>query len=111
MEERRESGEDGRLESTVIPFFFHKANKSKLGGFSMIRKNHSRVFITYYEVEKLHTMSFICFFMRLFYEVFVSLRQLFTPVKGFTQPGMRTQSFKMVIRQVELLPHQTSRIF
>lgn len=47
VEERRESGEVGRLQSTVIPFFFHRGIKSKLAGFSMIRKNHSRVFISY----------------------------------------------------------------
>lgn len=61
VEERKEAGEEGRLESIVIPFLFHRGIKPKLAGFSMIRKNHSTVFITHYEVEELHTMSFMCF--------------------------------------------------
>lgn len=110
VEERKESGEEGKLESIVIPFLFHRGIKSKLAGFSMIRKNHSSVFITYYEVEERHTMSFMCLFY--FHEVFVSPRQVqvFTPVKGFTQPGMRTQSFRRVIRQVQLLPPKLQRV-
>lgn len=58
-----ESGEEGKLESVVIPFLFHGGIKSKLAGFAMIRKNHSRVFITHYELEELHTMSFMCLFI------------------------------------------------
>lgn len=112
---RKKRRQDDKLERIVIPFLFHRGIKSKLAGFSMGRKkNHSSIFITYYEVEELHTMIFMCFFMRLFifHKVFVSPRQVqvFTPVKGFTQPGMRTQSFKPVTRRVELLPPKLQRI-
>lgn len=59
--ERKDGSEEGKLERIVIPFLFHRRIKSKLAGFPVIRKNHSKVFITYYEVEELHTMSFMYF--------------------------------------------------
>lgn len=95
--ERKESDEEGKLGSVVIPFIFHRGIKSKLAGFPMIRKNHSRVFITYYEVEELYTMSFMSFLCVFFsfHKVFVSPGQVqvFTPVKGFTQQVSSGSSF------------------
>lgn len=82
-EEKEESGEEGKTESPVIPFLFHRGIKSKRAGFAMITENHSSVvFITHREVEELHTE----FYMSVLFSwsLCVSSQvQVFTPVNGF----------------------------
>lgn len=92
----------GNLESLLSCSYFRKALNQSLLVFQWSERIIPGILWCRGAAHHEFYVFFMCLF--IFIKSLCPQGKVFTPVKGFTQPGMRTHSFKLVIRKSSFCP-------